>query len=63
MEQFCSAMKDSLRSISHHLSSDLIIHEVVHDSNIFHLYASSFLGYSIYPYCGHVSSQVNSRYS
>lgn len=45
-----------------YLSSDLIVHEVVHESNTFHLYASSSLGYGICPYCGHVSSQVHSRY-
>ena len=46
-----------------YISSELTIHEVVHDSNVFHLYASSSLGYGICPYCGHVSSQVHSRYS
>lgn len=46
-----------------YLSSELIIHEVVHDCNVFHLYASSSLGYGVCPYCGHVSSQVHSRYS
>lgn len=45
-----------------YLSSDLIVHEVVHETNTFHLYASSSLGYGICPYCGHVSSQVHSRY-
>ena len=45
-----------------YLSSDLLIHEVVHESHIIHLYAYSSLGYGICPYCGHVSSQVHSRY-
>lgn len=45
-----------------YLSSDLIVHEVVHEANTFHLYASSSLDYGICPYCGHVSSQVHSRY-
>ena len=45
-----------------YLSSDLIVREVVHESNTFHLYASSSLAYGICPYCGHVSSQVHSRY-
>ena len=33
-----------------YLSSELIIHEVVHDCNVFHLYASSSLGYGVCPY-------------
>ena len=45
-----------------YLSSDLIVHEVVYEANTFHLYASSSLDYGICPYCGHVSSQVHSRY-
>lgn len=43
-------------------SSELIIHEAVHDGHVFHLYASSYLDYGICPYCGHVSSRVHSRY-
>ena len=46
-----------------YLSSELIIHDVVHDCNVFHLYASSSLSYGICPYCGHASSQEHSRYS
>ena len=45
-----------------YLSSELVIHEAVHESNVFHLYASSSLDYGICPYCGHASSQVHSRY-
>lgn len=45
-----------------YLSSELVIHETVHDGNVFHLYASSSLGYGSCPYCGHVSNQVHSRY-
>ena len=45
-----------------YLSSELVIHEAVHDGNVFHLYASSSLGHGICPYCGQVSSQVHSRY-
>lgn len=45
-----------------YLSSNLIIHEVVHESDIIHLYAYSSLNYGICPYCGHISSQVHSRY-
>ena len=45
-----------------YLSSELVIHEAVHDNNVFHLYASSSLDYGSCPYCGHVSSQVHSRY-
>ena len=45
-----------------YLSSELVIHEAVHDYNVFHLYASSSLDYGRCPYCGHVSSQVHSRY-
>ena len=45
-----------------YLSSELVIHEVVHDSNVFHLYASSSLDHGICPYCGHVSTQVHSKY-
>lgn len=45
-----------------YLSSELVIHETVHDNNVFHLYASSSLDYGSCPYCGHVSSQVHSRY-
>lgn len=45
-----------------YLSSELVIHEAVHDNNVFNLYASSSLDYGRCPYCGHVSSQVHSRY-
>ena len=45
-----------------YLSSELIIREAVHDGHVFHLYGSSSLGHGICPYCGHVSSQVHSRY-
>ena len=30
-----------------YLSSELVIHEAVHDGNVFHLYASSSLGHGI----------------
>ena len=43
-------------------SSELIIHEAVHDGHVFHLYASSYLDYGICPYCGHVSNKVHSWY-
>lgn len=45
-----------------YLSSELIVREANHESNIFHFYATSSLDYGICPYCGHISRQLHSKY-
>ena len=50
-------------SLSHiYLSSDLTLHEVVHENHIFYLYVSSSLDYGVCPYCGCHNNSVHSRY-
>lgn len=49
--------------ISHiYLSSELVVHEAIHECNVFHLYVSSSLDYGLCPYCGNASSQIHSKY-
>lgn len=50
-------------SLSHiYFSSDLTLHEIVHENHAFHLYVSSSLDYGICPYCGCHNNSVHSRY-
>ena len=43
-------------------TSEIIIHGLFHENNVFHLYASSSKDYGICPYCGQVSNRVHSKY-